>query len=324
MNLAAMTRGLQVSKDLLPKLPLIFGAPGTTFALSIDITNACNLDCVGCYWRQHYDRLTELSDDEWLSRIHDIKAHHPHIVHATWVGGEPTLRQSLLRRALALFPLNWIVTNGTRPLPDWGDVTFWVSLDGTAEHHDQIRVPYDPHNKLPTTNRPSMYARTKGNILSAVSRGLRVYIHTVLNSENAGCVHELVAEWARSGVRGIAFSFYTPMPGVADPLWIPPDARDRVVDQLLALKRSYGSFIEQTRSELALFRSDQAPSVVGANCLLLQGASVSFDSTGSRKSPCVMGAVDCERCGCAVPYRMNAMVRARRVSSVVKLARTFV
>lgn len=110
---------------------------------SIDISTACNLRCAHCYVYRNervpyeFNRLPQMSDEEWIARIERLKEEHPHIAHTTWVGGEPLLKKELLRKGVRLFKYNWVITHGTIPIPDdFKNTAFIVSLDGPEEYHD--------------------------------------------------------------------------------------------------------------------------------------------------------------------------------------------
>lgn len=200
------------------------------------------------------------------------------------------MRQKLLLAGTQQFPLNTIVTNGTIPLPDWRErVVFAISIDGPKEYHDQIRGN-------------GKYELTRRNVLAATGR--KMYIHTVLNRFSWRHVEEMVADWLKTNVKGIGFSLHTPLPNIEDKDWIPWEERQELVEFLCFLKKKHGSFILQTEKEFECFLPNKSKIVFGDNCLVKKGATICLDTRGTRKLPCVMGNMDCERCGCAVPVRM--------------------
>ena len=95
--------------------------------LSVDTTYRCNLKCKHCYFRKQKHK-NELSVEEWLPILREW--HKKGVIHCTWVGGEPLLRKELIEKGKEIFPFNWVITNGTISIPDWKDVTFFVSIDG--------------------------------------------------------------------------------------------------------------------------------------------------------------------------------------------------
>jgi len=153
-------------------------------AVSIDVTWRCNLCCRHCYFVRQGLR-GELGEDEWARILSSLP-----VANAVWVGGEPLLRADLIERLRRLFPVNWVVTNGTLPIPNWRDVVFFVSVDGTEPYHDRVRGR-------------GTYRRVRDVIESHDNR--HTYLGTVISSLNRSCVGELVNEWSSSSVRGVNF-----------------------------------------------------------------------------------------------------------------------
>ena len=257
---------------------------------SIDITYRCNLNCKHCYFKQ-YGYGKELSDEGWLSFFTALQETPFPFYQASWIGGEPLLRKELVGRLMKMFRSNVVATNGTIPLPDWPDTNFYVSVDGTYEYYRDMR------------GQPWMYERIKKN---ASRPELRIIIAMVVARNNWRCIPEMLAEWSRMPVKGLLFQFYTPIRGQNEDLWPGWDVRDQAIDQLIALKKTYGDFIINPVSMLRLMKSDQAPEVT-ARCPYARD-SYALAPDGSLKKPCMMGdKADCSRCGCVLPYHSELM-----------------
>ncbi len=74
--------------------------------------------------------------------LHHIKqvATSGNFFHATFIGGEPTLRLPILQEATRLFPQSWVNTNGLNGFPPEVKTSAWLlSLDGPREFHDKIK-----------------------------------------------------------------------------------------------------------------------------------------------------------------------------------------
>lgn len=276
------------------------GIPARAFC-SIDVTFRCNLRCRHCYFLEQGYRH-ELSVRGWerlLERLRREAWPQPHFAYqCSWVGGEPLLRREVVERCRRFFPYNIVVTNGTIPLPDWPDVHFFVSVDGTRELHDAIRG-----------------AGTHDRICANARRDDRQVMITVcLNRLNAGCVEQLLIEWDRTPVKHIAFEFHTPIHGLqADAeLALSPAERDEVLLQLLELKRIYRHFILPPARTYRLMLSENAREVTDS-CLYRRAALV-LGPDGEPKRPCMLGpGADCDRCGCIIPFVTRAQVDRREV-----------
>src|SRR5262249_52433389 len=146
----------------------------------------------------------------------------------TWVGGEPLIRKDLIERGRHYFRHNTVVTNGTIPLPDWRDVHFFISIDGDEPTPEAIRKKKGIYH--PATRTIAELPELGATIASCITR------ETVPGLERA------VIDWAQAGAARMTFDFYTPIETIEEELFLPLDERDRVLDQLLALKAIYGDF----------------------------------------------------------------------------------
>lgn len=284
--------------SVLPKLLLTFWPlPKNTFC-SIDVTSKCNLRCAHCYYFScDQDRGPELSVDEWLNRIEKMQKGRGAFFSCTWVGGEPLLRRELIEEGRRFFRSNRVVTNGTIPLPDWPDVEFHVSIDGTRRFHDAIRGS-------------GCYEKIRKNIADSANDHLNIAIACCLNRKNSGCVEDLIKEWRDvPHIRHILFDFFTPIRGVKEEIGLSFAERDGVISMLKKLKMRYGSFIGGPPKTFDLMLEKNRNNSIGKNCVFVQNGTA-FDAWGNIKKPCVMGPkADCDRCGCIVPFSVKAWKR---------------
>jgi len=273
----------------------LFGVPEHSFC-TIDVTNRCNIRCDHCYFfEQDYDG--ELSLSEWRSLFERLRAEagprRYWAYQASYVGGEPLVRKDVIDLGRRYFPYNIVVTNGSIPLPDWPDVHFWFSVDGTAEIHDSIR------------NKPGLYQRMKKH---ADRPDLNTMVTMCINRLNRDVVEDVIREWNRDTcVRHILFEFHTPIAGLRenDQLFLPLAERDQVLDLILALKDVYGDFILPPARTYRMMKSDRCRPLTD-DCLYSRVAP-SLGPDGTRKEPCMLGPkADCNRCGCIVPFLTRA------------------
>ena len=272
---------------------------GTKFpmALSVGVTNKCNLRCKHCYFFQQ-NHKNELSEEDLLKKVKEIKKEYPSIIHASWVGGEPLLRKNVVEEGMKLFPFNMVVTNGSLELPKWKKCVFNVSVDGTKEYYEEIRglKIYDKVKKHANRN------------------DIHVNIACVLNKENYYCIEDLLKEWRKTKIRGINFDFYTPIRGIDDNLWLSWQERDVIIEKLIKLKKIYGNFILNSKSILKLMKSDSSKKIT-SNCVVKK-AAVCLDPMGERKLPCVIGnKADCLKCGCIVPFQIESLMVKKQIES---------
>lgn len=281
------------SIKLLHAKPFLFG--------SADIINVCNLHCTHCYWwlNRKNNENDGLSSEEWRKIIRNTfkKLRIPIV---TLVGGEPTIRPDIIQVFCEEMPRRvCVVTNATYPLKRFKNLYFyWVSIDGTERIHDNIRGK-------------GTYAKTKQNILDYIdgpknrgkSASKDIWIAMTINSLNHHTVTDVVEEWYGT-VHKIAFQFHTPFIK-DDSLWLPfGDKRDKVVDNLVDLRKRYPKFVVNGEKQLSLMRGNWG----GTGTTPVQCPSwaiLSLDHLGRIKQPCCIGSSDtknglkpiCERCG---------------------------
>ncbi|MGB8021282.1 MAG: radical SAM protein [Candidatus Nanopelagicales bacterium] len=169
---------------------------------SIIITDRCNLACKHCAVGNI--RRTDYPYPRVLSDMRSLHASGVRILFL--YGGEPflwhdrgaTLRDLVLAARDIGFLLVNIVTNGTHGLAIPEADLILVSLDGTREHHDEIRG----HN----------YDRVLESISAAPADNLCLYM--AINRINRGDI-EQVCQTALSldHVKAVSFNFHTPYPG---------------------------------------------------------------------------------------------------------------
>ena len=185
-----------------------FGA--TTVALrrhdplvgSLIVTDRCNLACQHCAVANI--RRVDYSFPSLCADMRTLREQGVRILFL--YGGEPMLWRDGARRLPDViaearaqgFVMVNVVTNGTRGLDLPGADVVLVSLDGTREHHDQLRG--------------HTYDVVMRAIASAPVDNLCLYM--AVNRVNAGDIGH-VCRLARDTphVRGVAFNLHTPYPG---------------------------------------------------------------------------------------------------------------
>jgi MoaA/NifB/PqqE/SkfB family radical SAM enzyme len=263
---------------------------------SIDVTNRCNLRCEHCYFfAEDHKGEKELSNEQWIEKLEAMKAAGHPMMLCTWVGGEPMVRRKLIEVGRKYFQHNTIVTNGTMELPDWEDCNYVISIDGTEEAFARMRAP-------------GIYQKIKQNVIDHPE--LKIQISCVLTTLTKDCIEDLVAEWGPIARGGIIFDFFTPVTNLDEALWLDWETRDRLIDQILALKKRYPGVINMLDSTLELMRAKNAKRVTD-NCEFRIKA-FALSPTGEQKGKCMMGDnADCDRCGCVVPFHMATLSNRR-------------
>ena len=266
---------------------------------SVDVNNICNLHCSHCYWWLNRKEEEDLTIEQWRNIIIN-KFKKQNIFVVTLVGGEPLLRPELIKLFCDEMPKRvCVVTNGTIPLKRFDNLYFyWISLDGTQQVHDKIRGK-------------GSYEKTRTNILDYIENQpdrngkpswKDIWITMTINSQNYLSVSDLVKEWVDK-VNKIGFQFHTPFIK-NDPLWIPfGDLRNKVVDEIISMKKSFPNSIANSEKQISLMKGNWGG--IGTTPVQCPSwAILSLDHMGRAKLPCCIGSSDskglkpiCEECG---------------------------
>lgn len=262
-------------------------------ALSVDVTNVCNLRCKHCFWDSYDEALPAGTNEDIIDSVKEALKKYPTITNITWYGGEPLISNktiALVQQGLTFKKNNLVITNGTFPIPEWREnVHFAVSIDGTQGIHDSLRGA-DTYNK------------TKKNVLVAVTKGVPIAILYCLNSLNIDCIPDFLAEWADMNTIGIVFTAYAPLTNRDSYLSLTDGQRDRAVSLLLRVKKKYGRVIVNTETMIELIRAaygEEMAQDCPMNVCNKQGRvySLHMCNNGSIRVPCALGRdADCIHC----------------------------
>lgn len=284
-------------------LPIARIVPGITQSyvrhkpctVSFDVTSSCSLDCSYCYYKQTKPSL-ELSESEMLAKIREIAQKYT-IYHASFVGGEPTLRIKLLEQAVKLFPHTWILTNGVRGFPEKVKPSAWVvSLDGVEDIHDKFKGK-------------GIHKRVIDNINNSDGT---IFSNTTLHKQNNHCLEELVEEMSQTRLKYMTFSFYTPVGNGGnidqDEFVLNTSEKIDIIARIVGIRREYPGFIffsplmeyyyHPEKGYNNWNKKESCPvAIIGRH----------YGADGELQQPCAMGnEADCSRCGCG----MNAIFLA--------------
>lgn len=268
----------------------------------IDVTDRCNLRCKHCFYFREEHASEELSKEEFLKGIKGLRDKY-NILHMSWCGGEPLFRRDIIEEGASYFPMNWLFTNGTLPIPDIPNLMVFVSIDGPEKIHDWIRGE-------------GTFKKIMENVKNRPENKVVIFLPTI-NRINELYLEEMVEQLSRIPNTFMGVEFFTPLktykdiPGYRyieiqkEQLELSAQSRNQIIERLFELKKEYKGFIVVKDRVLELMLSKNAPRCIGAcnmprRCLTL-------DIKLNRKLPCVLGAnVDCSKCGCIFPYEQQA------------------
>ncbi len=265
--------------------PIVAGVP---------LTDICNLHCKHCVvahaGRGHHsiERIRG-----WMQLLYDRGARILYLQGGEAFGwsddGKKLDDVVRMARRMGYFRVA-TVTNGTYPIETEADLV-WLSIDGTARVHDEIRGR-------------GTFARLEKN-LAASSHGAIIANMTVnrLNSAEVAAVVRYAAENPK--LRGISVNFHTPYPGVED-LALPRPERAAIIEGLLELKKQ-GLPLMNSEAGLRLLQTGAYERPVWMIQMVEQGDV--FECCWGRTIDGV-----CNNCGYGVIAELSALTRLRPAS----------
>lgn len=273
---------------------------GRSPMLSVEITRECPLKCPGCYAYepQHLGELGPLrtladyKGQQLIDRmVALVRKHRP--LHLSIVGGEPLVRFRELDVLLPLLDKMGVevqmVTSAVRPIPlAWAKLPslhLAVSVDGLQPDHDERR-------------KPATYKKIVENIA-----GHSVVIHCTVTRQmilkkavQPDYFREFLTFWsARSEVRKIWFSIFTPQVGDSDEETLLPNERKAVLEELSSLRSSF------RKLELpdVVVRGYLHPPKSPKDCIFARTTLSLTADLEAQITPCQFGGnPDCSQCGC--------------------------
>lgn len=257
---------------------------------TFDITARCPSRCAHCYFYRDTDSAAQadLDDEAFLAGVGHLAERYG-IRSALWIGGEPLLRLDLLRRAMARFPRNAVVTSGLVPIPSDLDAGLLVSLDGPRRLHDALRGA-------------GSFDRVVANAQRLPPGGFA--LSTTLTVGSLDTIEALPALVHLTGAMGALLGFAV---ATVDAVHrIEADARDRAVDRLQRLAATRPGVILNPPEALEWFRPARGPEL--ARSCVYRSRAIAFDPQLREKRPCSFGAAaSCLLCGCGAVTAQRAM-----------------
>jgi MoaA/NifB/PqqE/SkfB family radical SAM enzyme len=271
-------------------------------AAMVNITNRCNLRCRHCFVFRNdnpTDIEQEMDTETMVRRLGELQRRHG-IQTMLWMGGEPLIRQDVLREGTKLFPKNHVTTNGTIDLIDLPRCIYVISIDGPQEINDAIRGKGSFRRVMKTLSRvPDDFEPT-------------VMCQYVVTRENEDAMEETVRILKETRAEGMTFSFYVPPQNDTSSLtWGSLQRRDKAVREAMRLKELYPEFIWNRSRALELTLSPNAKAVTD-HCPAKEFVMPLYlDGDRFTHTFCCMGNdVDCDLCGSWVVFNIAAKIEA--------------
>ena len=289
-------------------------------SLSIEITRECPLRCPGCYAYEadHLGggvTLRELSDrkgDALVSGVLEV-VDRLQPLHVSLVGGDPLVRYrelgEIIPKLVARGKHVQVVTSAFRVLPaEWPGIprlNAVISIDGLQPEHDERR-------------KPATYERILKNIA-----GQSVTIHCTITGQmmkRPGYLEEFLKFWtARSEIRKVWFSIFTPQVGDDMAEILTPAERSYAIAEMKVLRRRYPKLDMAD----ALIDQFENPPQNPSDCTFAQTTRTISADLSTEIGPCQFGGTpDCGQCGCIASMGLAA-ISEHKLAGVIPVGAIF-
>ncbi len=257
---------------------------GSKYFAEADVTDNCNLRCKHCY---HFHgknnfKTKEVPINIWEKRFREL--HQSGIRYILLVGGEPALRNDVLMLANKIFPLIYVITNGTIKIPKEFNHRLYVSLDGTPRTNDLIRGK-------------GVFSR----VIKNYSGDKRVVINMTLTRNNYKELEDVVKIAKENGFGGVVCNLCTPGINVSIPLSVTRGDRKAIVKEMKRVKSLYPKNFLLSKAMIGWYESsDHRTSCYWGSEVL------HFDVSWNRRR-CFGNNADCSNCGCLAGAFQNPL-----------------
>lgn len=269
---------------------------------SLKLSYRCNLTCRQCPFFTM--SALEMTWAQATKLIDQLYARGNRLL--MFEGGEPLLWRDganrvhdLVNYARQRFFSVGVTTNGTLPLDVPSDV-LWVSVDGLRETHNELRGA-------------PIFDRVIENVRA--SHHPRLFAHVTINAINADEIPELL-QFLNTLFKGITLQFYYPY-DQRDELFLDFSRRERLLDEVITLKRTGIRILNSTASLQALKRNTWK-----CRDSLIDNAN----PDGSLQQGCYLKGradIDCAKCGFS-PHTEVSLACAGQPQAILAGMRIFI
>ena len=269
---------------------------GVKHFAEVDVTDNCNLRCKHCYHfhGKDYFKTQELSILLWEKRFNEL--YKSGIRNILLVGGEPALRIDVLMLADRIFPLVYVITNGTVKIPKEFNHRLYVSIDGTRETNDSIRGN-------------GVFSR----VIKNYSGDKRVVINMTITRDNYRELEDVIKISKENGFNGVVCNICAGGTDVYFTGVVGKEERKTIIKELKRVKTLYPKDLLLTKAMIKWFEhSDHKDKCYWGDEVL------HFDVSWNRRR-CFANNADCSNCGCLAGAFQSPLRMFRHLREMMKI-----
>jgi MoaA/NifB/PqqE/SkfB family radical SAM enzyme len=268
----------------------------TKYFAEIDVTDNCNLRCKHCYHFQGKAdiKTQDLQTSVWEKRFNELYKSGTRAV--LLVGGEPALRPDVLMLADKIFPLVYVITNGTIRIPDKFNHRLFVSIDGLPKTNDSIRGN-------------GVFSRVMKNY----SENKRVIINMTLTTENYNELEDVTRIAEEKGFDGVVCNICAGGTDFSSSMVVSKKERAALIREMKRVKALYPKRFLMTNAMIKWYEyPDHRDACVWGDEVL------HFDVSWNKRR-CFSNA-DCSNCGCLAGSFQTPLKMMRDLRKMMKIA----
>lgn len=248
---------------------------GTKYNAEFDVTDSCNLRCKHCYHFQTVKdvRAQDLPTSVWEKRFNAL--YKAGIRSVLLVGGEPALRLDVLMVADEIFPLVYVITNGTIRIPEEFNHRLFVSIDGLPKTNDAIRGN-------------NVFSR----VIQNYSGDKRVIINMTLTRDNYKELEDIVRIAEENGFDGVVCNICAGGTDLGSSMTVKRKERAALISEMKRVKALYPKRFLMSKAMINWYEYPDH-----RNACAWGDEAQHFDVSWNKRR-CFASNADCSNCGC--------------------------
>jgi MoaA/NifB/PqqE/SkfB family radical SAM enzyme len=269
---------------------------GVKYNAEFDVTDNCNLRCKHCYHfngKGHFE-TQELETSIWEKRLREL--HKMGIRDVLIVGGEPALRLDVLMLADKIFPLVYVITNGTIRIPEEFNHRLFVSIDGSPKTNDFIRGE-------------GAFSRAMKNY----SGDNRVILNMTITANNYTELEEVVRTAEENGFEGVVCNICAGGVDFGSSMTVQRKERALIIAEMKRVKAAYPKRFLMTKKMIEWYEHpDHRRECVWGD------EALHFDVSW-KKRRCFANNADCSNCGCLAGAMQTPLKMVKDFKALMKI-----
>jgi MoaA/NifB/PqqE/SkfB family radical SAM enzyme len=247
----------------------------TKYFAEVDVTDNCNLRCKHCYHFHGKEdiKTQELQISVWEKRFNEL--YKSGIRAVLLVGGEPALRLDVLMLADKIFPLVYVITNGTIRIPDKFNHRLFVSLDGLPKTNDSIRGD-------------NVFSK----VIKNYTEDKRVIINMTLTMSNFNELEDVTRIAEKNGFEGAVCNICAGGIDHGSSMVVRKEEREALIREMKRVKALFPKRFLMTKAMIKWYEfPDHRDSCIWGD------ETLHFDVSWNKRR-CFGNGADCSNCGC--------------------------